>query len=313
MERGSYVRIGESDRRLTSEEVQQVVADRGQPQFDHEVILEANQADLAENAVAAYVHRTRVTNPRIFVDEPDDVVLRMTKVLARGSDGKEHPTLAGLLSMGRYPQQFFPQLNLTFVHYPTPSGEAGRDGVRFLDNARLDGPIPEMAAEALNVIRRNMTRRAFITGEGRRDMWEYPPEALREAVVNALVHRDLSPGSRGIQVQIEMYPDRLRIMNPGGLFGGLDIDRLGEEGRSSARNGLLMKLLEDVPVPNDDRTVCENRGSGIRAMLAALRQAGMGPPRFKDSTTAFEVVLPNHTLLDDEAVLAPTARPGGAA
>jgi ATP-dependent DNA helicase RecG len=133
-------------------------------------------------------------------------------------------------------------------------------------------------------------------------MWEYPPEALREAVVNALVHRDLSPGSRGIQIQIEMYPDRLRIMNPGGLFGALDIDRLGEEGRSSARNGLLMKLLEDVPVPNDDRTVCENRGSGIRAMLAALRQAGMGPPRFKDSTTAFEVVLPNHTLLDDEAV-----------
>lgn len=302
MERGSYLRVGESDRRLTSEEVQQVVADRGQPQFDHEVILEAGMDDLDAAAVSSFTQRARQSNSRVFGDEPTDVVLRMNKVLARGSDGMEHPTLAGLLSLGRYPQQFFPQLNVTFVHYPTASGEAGRDGVRFLDNVRLDGPLPLMAADALSVIRRNMSRRALITGEGRRDMWEYPPEALREAVVNALVHRDLSPGSRGIQVQIEMFPDRLRIMNPGGLFGAVDIDRLGEEGRSSARNGLLMKLLEEVPVPDEDRTVCENRGSGIRAMLAALRQAGMSPPRFKDSTTAFEVVLPNHTLLDQETV-----------
>lgn len=302
MERGSYLRVGESDRRLTSEEVQQVVADRGQPQFDHEVILEATKDDLDKTALAAYVQRARETNPRVFGDESAEVILRMNKVLARGSDGEQHPTLAGLLAMGRYPQQFFPQLNLTFVHYPTASGEAGRDGVRFLDNVRVDGPIPAMAADALNVIRRNMSRRALVTGEGRRDMWEYPPEALREAVVNALVHRDLGPGSRGNQVQIEMYPDRLRIMNPGGLFGAVNIERLGEEGRSSARNGLLMKLLEEVTVPDEDRTVCENRGSGIRAMLAALRQAGMSPPSFKDSTTAFEVVLPNHTLLDDETV-----------
>jgi ATP-dependent DNA helicase RecG len=129
-----------------------------------------------------------------------------------------------------------------------------------------------------------------------------PPEALREAIVNALVHRDLSPGSRGNQVQIEMYPDRLKIHNPGGLFGSIDIDHLGEEGRSSARNSLLMKLLEDVVVPGEDRTVCENRGSGIRAMISSLRQAGMSPPDFKDRITSFEVIMPNHALLDDETI-----------
>lgn len=302
LERGSYLRVGESDRRLTSEEVQQVVADRGQPQFDQEVVLEASIADLAPTAVNSYVSRVRQSNPRIFADESAEVILRMTKVVATGSDGDEHPTLGGLLALGRYPQQFFPQLNVTFVHYPTTTGESASDGVRFLDNVSIDGPIPGMATDALNAIRRNMTRRALITGEGRKDMWEYPPEALREAVVNALVHRDLSPGSRGSQVQIEMYPDRLRIMNSGGLFGAVDIDRLGEEGRSSARNGLLMKLLEEVEVPDEERTVCENRGSGIRAMMSALRQAGMSPPRFKDRTTSFEVELPNHTLLDEETV-----------
>ncbi|MBO3751050.1 hypothetical protein J5X84_33680 [Streptosporangiaceae bacterium NEAU-GS5] len=101
-------------------------------------------------------------------------------------------------------------------------------------------------------------------------VWEYPETALREALVNALAHRDLFLAARGGQVQIEMYPDRLVIRNPGGLYGALTVDDLGEEGVSSARNATLMRLLEDVPVPGETRTVCENRGSGIRAMLDAL-------------------------------------------
>lgn len=302
LERGSYIRVADGDRRLTSEEIQQIVADRGQPLFDQEAVVDASMADLDPPTVDNFVARMREANARVFRDQDRDSVLRMTKAVITTPDGAIHPTLAGLLALGRYPQQFFPQLNVTFVHYPTPSGESTSSGVRFLDNVSLDGPIPVMVADALDVVRRNMSRRALISGRGRRDMWEYPPEALREAIVNALVHRDLSPGSRGNQVQIEMYPDRLRIMNAGGLFGAIDLERLGEDGRSSARNSSLMRLLEEVQVPDDNRTVCENRGSGIRAMIAALRESGMSPPRFRDTTTSFEVVMPNHTLLDDEAV-----------
>lgn len=302
LQRGSYLRVGESDRRLTSEEVQQIVADRGQPMFDQEVVPGAGPADLDPSAVGAYLARLRRSNPRLFADETDETVLRLTKVLVRTAGGEDGVTLAGLLALARYPQQFFPQLNLTFVHYPTTSGAAAPGGVRFLDNVSLNGPLPLLASEALRVITRNMSRRALVAGVGRRDVWEYPPEAVREAVVNALVHRDLSPGARGTQVQVEMFPDRLRIGNPGGLFGPIDLDRLGEEGRSSARNSVLMKVLEDVVVPGEDRTVCENRGSGVRAMIAALRDAGMSVPRFRDGTTTFEVEMPNHTLLDEDTV-----------
>ncbi len=302
LERGSYVRVGESDRRLTSEEVQQLVADRGQPTFDMQIVDETALHDLDSAAVSTYLTRLRGAKGRIFGSESDEVVLRMTKITALRADGSEGVTLAGLLSLGRYPQQYLPQLNLTFVHYPTSSGEATSAGVRFLDNISIEGSIPAIVREALAAIQRNMSRRALISGEGRRDMWEYPPEALREAIVNALVHRDLSPGSRGTQVQVEMYPDRLRLTNPGGLFGSIDLALLGEEGRSSARNALLMKVLEDVAVPGEDRTVAENRGSGIRAMRAALRQAGMSPPDFRDRLTSFEVRMPNHTLLDEDTV-----------
>lgn len=71
---------------------------------------------------------------------------------------------------------------------------------------------------------------------------------------------------------------------------------------SSARNATLIRLLEDVPVPGETRTVCENRGSGIRAMLDALRSAGMSPPRFEDKISRFSVTFPNHTLLSAETI-----------
>lgn len=302
MNRGSFIRVGEGDRRLTPEEVQQLVADRGQPLFDSEVVEESSIDDLDKASVEAYIARLRDANPRLFADEDNLTVLRMTKVLARGRDSQNHPTLAGILALGKYPQQFFPQLNVTFVHYPTKSGESSTQGVRFLDNVSVNGSVPTMTQEVLRVITRNMSRRAMVTGSGRRDMWEYPPEALREAVANALVHRDLSPGSRGQQVQVEMYPDRLVVKNSGGLFGAVDISQLGEDGVSSARNSALMRILEDVPMPGEGRTVCENRGSGIRAMRAALRNAGMGLPVFRDRITSFDVELPNHSLLDDDTL-----------
>jgi ATP-dependent DNA helicase RecG len=298
--KGSYIRIGDGDRRLTTEEVQQLIADRGQPRFDHEVVADAELEDLDAKGIQVLLSRVRASNPRLFAAEHDETVLKMLGVIRKTPTGDLRPTLAGLLALGRYPQQYFPQLCLTFVHYPTNSGESGE--TRFLDNVRVDGAIPQIAREALAVIQRNMSRRALVSGSGRQDVWEYPPEALREAVVNALVHRDLSPGSRGTQVQVEMYPDRLRILNAGGLFGAVDISRLGEEGVSSSRNSLLLKILEDVVIPGESRTVCENRGSGIKTMRNELARAGMSPPRFHDRVTSFEVVMPNHTLFDEATV-----------
>jgi ATP-dependent DNA helicase RecG len=99
-----------------------------------------------------------------------------------------------------------------------------------------------------------------------------------------------------------MFPDRLVIRNPGGLFGPVSEDLLGEAGVSSSRNAVLLKALEDVCVPGEERTVCENRGSGIRAMLGALRKAGMGLPEFRDKISSFTVTFPNHSLMSVEVV-----------
>ncbi|WP_433827183.1 ATP-binding protein [Actinoplanes sp. CA-015351] len=300
--KGSFVRVSDGDRRLSTYEVQIMLSSRGQPRDDEQAVPGTRIGDLAQPAVDALIARLRTSRPYAFQDLDRLAVLRRAKVLVPDPEGKDEVSLAGLLALGTYPQEHFPQLMLTFVHYPTATGAELASGQRFLDNVALEGPIPLMARDALAAIRRNMSRRAVVADAGRQDIWEYPETALREAVVNALVHRDLSGGARGTQIQVEMYPDRLVIKSPGGLFGPITVDSLGEEGISSARNATLIKLLEDVPLPGETRTVCENRGSGIRSMLDALLGAGMSPPRFEDRVSSFIVTFPNHTLLSEETL-----------
>ena len=302
LNKGSYVRVHDGDQQLSSYEVQMMVANRGQPMDDLSPVVGATTADLDGVLVAEYIERVRSVRPHAFAGLDDEEVLRRASILLTDSHGEPQVSLAGLLSLGIYPQQYFPQLSVTLVVYPTEGGPDVISGTRFLDNVTLEGAIPQMARDALGAVRRNMRRRSTVAGVGRTDVWEYPEAALREAIVNALVHRDLSGPSRGTQVQIEMYPDRLLVKNPGGLYGPVSVSQLTEEGTSSSRNSFLLKILEDVSLPGENRTVCENRGSGIRTMVEALRHAGMTPPRFDDKISSFGVTFPNHALLNDGTV-----------
>ncbi|MGQ0774667.1 MAG: ATP-binding protein [Pseudonocardiales bacterium] len=299
---GSYIGIGDGDHRLSSYEVQLVLANRGQPRWDEEPVSRTGLDDFAPALVEVLMSRLRTRRPYAFGELDITAALRRLKALVPDASGNDVASLGGLLALGRYPQEHFPQLILTFVHYPLADGPDVITSKRFIDNVVAEGPIPIIVRDALIAVRKNMTRRSFVRGVGREDVWEYPTDALREAIVNALVHRDLSSDSRGSQVQIEMYPDRLMVHNPGGLFGSVTADRLGEEGVTSTRNAALLRILEDVAVPGTDRPVCENRGSGIRTMIAALRAARMTPPEFTDRLSRFTVTFPNHTLLGNDVV-----------
>lgn len=302
LSQGSFVRVGDGDRRLTAYEVQLMLANRGQPHEDEAPVPGTGVADLDPVLVEALLERLRTRRPYAFSELDDIAALRRAKVLVSDEKDGIVASVGGLLALGRYPQEHFPQLMLTFVHYPTPDGADLATGERFLDNTVAEGPIPVIVRDALVAVRKNMTRRSVVHGAGRADIWQYPEAALREAIVNALVHRDLSPDARGAQVQIEMYPDRLTIRNPGGLFGPVTEEQLGDEGVSSARNASLLRILEDVPLPGSAHAICENRGSGIRTMINALRAARMSLPAFKSRVSTFTVTFPNHTLLGDETI-----------
>lgn len=295
---GSYVRTFDGDRKLSTYEVHVLRSSGGQPNDDMAIVESATSADLDQTLVDALLTRLRSTRGHVFTTANDEEILDLMGVTVNG----EGVTLAGLLALGRFPQQFFPQLDVTFVAVPTSSGEPLDDGTRFLDNQSIDGPIPRMVAETLGALRRNMKRRSIVVGLGREDRWEYPEEAIREVVANALMHRDYHPLAQGTQVRVTLYPDRLEVSSPGGLHGPVSREDLFAEPVSSSRNARISKLLEDVEIESTGRTVCENRGSGLLATAAALRSAGIEPPTITDAVREFRVTIRNHGLLDDGAV-----------
>lgn len=299
---GSYTRGGDGDRLLTAYEIFMLHANRGQPKDDHEVVEEASPADLDQDAVGRLLCRVRQREPQAFGAVDDDTALVRLGVLRRTNAGVG-VTLAGLLTLGQWPQQYLPQLCVTFIAVPGTHKDAVPEGApRFTDNATIRGPLPQMIEETVRVILRNTRTAGYVRGLGRDDVGDYPVEALREAVTNALAHRDYSPLARGTQIQVELYVDRLVVRNPGGLFGTVTPDDLGQEGVSSSRNGYLIPLLADVYLPGTDQVVADNRGSGIPDMLARLRRANLTLPAFDSRLSRFTVTFPKHTLLTMETL-----------
>lgn len=289
---GAYLRTGDGDRRMTEAEIAMVYSSRTQPLYDHEAVRGATDGDLERTSLLRTLERARLGSA--YLRDADDLVaLHRLGVLSEPSAGAP-PTMAGLMAFGSYPQQFFPQLMVSVVVHPVGDNQ---DGARFVDNVSLRGSVPNMTAEALAVIRRHLSARAVIVDEGRADHLDYPLDAIREAVVNALMHRDYSPTSRGTQVQIELFPDRLTIRSPGGLYGGVIEDDLGESGISSSRNAVLANLLTDTYLPRTEQLVAENRASGIPTMIMQARRFGLPRPVFESSVSTFVVTLGRSELL----------------
>ena len=123
-------------------------------------------------------------------------------------------------------------------------GISRNDGERFIDNRRITEPIPDMLEEAVEFVRRNSRTKTIIDENGHRiDKPEYPMKAVREAILNALIHRDYSIYSENTPIRIEMYRDRMEIINCGGLYGRITIDALGKV-RPETRNAAISNMLE---------------------------------------------------------------------
>ena len=282
--KGSYVRAGESERKLTQYEVDRIVENKGQPSWDRTPVDEASLADLDAQLLSSFTEKQQAARAKTFADGMPTALQRLR--VMRG----EHPTLASLLTMGEYPQQYYPRLAVTFALYPGTGKGDVTEGFRLLDSARITGPIPEMVDEGVRLVEKNMRTAGLIEGVFRKDVPDYPAVAVREALVNALMHRDYSPTALGTPVQIDMYVDRLEISNPGGLFGGVTPENLGQPGVSTSRNQLLSTFLEDMHFSGGG-TVAENRGTGIAVMRSATAEALMPPPEFTNTLTHFTVTF----------------------
>lgn len=297
---GSFIRTGDGDRRLSTYEIDRLREEHRQPRWDEGVVEDATVDDLSTTLVDALLARQRVLRPQLFGNGGPADVLQRLRVVRVDASGVLRPTLAGILALGAFPQEFFPRLTVTFAVFPGSSKATvlhGRE--RMLDSRTLSGPLPQLVRDTVSLVASNMRVGAVVEGAFRRDVPDYPLAAVREAVTNALMHRDYSDLARGTQVQVNMYVDRLEILNPGGLYGTVTVDTLGKPGLSSTRNQRLSALLEDVAYP-DGGMVAENRGTGYATIEAELQRALLPPPVPLDEIGGFSLTFQRRRLTPDE-------------
>ena len=288
---GSYIRAGESDERMTEYEIYSYEAFRKKYRDDIREVTRASLAVLDPLLLGAYIDQIKREKPNLSTLTAEQIYELMS-ITRNGT-----VTLSSVLLFCRYPQAFFPQLGITAVSFPGEgTGEIGAAGERFRDNQRIEGTLPEMLERAIGFVQRNMRTKTIIdpVSGKREDRGDYPIVAVREAILNTLVHRDYSIHTEGMPIQIRMHPDRIEISNPGGIYGRIRVDQLGKV-QPDTRNPVIALAMEVLHLT-------ENRYSGIPTIQRAMRDFGLKPPVFSNERGMFTVILYNDSVRETEEI-----------
>jgi ATP-dependent DNA helicase RecG len=269
-----FVRSGTENRSLTGEEIRQLATSKSTGDFEMETVAGATRDDFDPEIVDEYLAKREARGaPRL-----GSLSELLFEIGAANRAGE--PTVAGIALFGANPQAFLPQSGIVFVKFAStePRGEDGNAGYGRRDE--LVGPLARMVERAWNIVWEEMRVGATVNALEREEVTEYPRFAVREALINAVAHRDYR--IRGRRIEIRMYVDRLEVISPGGLPGYITVDNLVEEHFS--RNPRIVNGLFQWGY-------IEELGLGIDRMIEDMVQAGHPPPRFRAMPYSFTVTL----------------------
>ena len=278
---GSFVRVGDADLLMTGYEIYNYEVYRRKIQDERRQVPSGIGANLNDAQVKLFLSKIQAKKPN-YANLSTEDTLTLCGLLRDGQ-----PTLAGLMLFGMFPQANFPGFGITAVVVPGyVMGNIAEDGARFIDNKRIEGTLPQLLEDAMAFVNRNIKVRTIIDDKGQRaDKTEYPLKAIREIILNALIHRDYSTHTESSPIRILFFSDRLEVENPGGLYGRLTINELGKVG-ADTRNPAIAAALEIL-------MDSENRFSGIPTMRQEMAAAGLPAPEFTSMRGVFRVTLYN--------------------
>ncbi len=267
---GALRRVGGTDQHCNEDDLLVLYQGRQHESFDAAIVPDSTLADLAPEALADYRQSRAEVNPDAQELRWSDSELLQALGCVKQQDDQWRPTVAGLLLFGTQQalRRCFPMTRVDYIRVPGRdwAPEAGR---RF-DSIELRDPLFRLIRRAQAAVLDDLPK-AFSLAEGdlqRRDTPAIPLSVIREAIVNALMHRNYRSAS---PLQIIRYSNRIEIRNPG--FSLKAREHLGEPG-SQQRNPRISAVLYDT-------RFAETKGSGIRAMRDAMRAAGLTPPLFE--------------------------------
>ncbi len=269
-----WTRTGANNRPLTTSELRQLLLDRSESGYESKPVAEASLEDLDEGRIGRYLDQVGLPPD---ADSLQALISRgcVTRLDAEGLPAAEPgPTVAGLLLFGRDPQRFVRSAEVICVRY---GGAVMSDEFVRQD---LGGTLADQLRQAEAFVAGNMRRGMRIRSLEREETTEYPLPVVREAIVNAIAHRDYS--IRGEGTRVLMFSDRLEVYSPGRLPGHVTLANLKDERYS--RNEAIVAVLSDLGY-------IERLGYGIDRMIATMQEAGLPEPLFEETSAGFRVTL----------------------
>lgn len=257
-------RVGRTNQELKINEVHRLLEETTNRTWDAVPFPDFTPDDASRRALNDYC--TRLQQP---VDADPMELWQNVGLLNRGV-----PTRATVLLFAKIPTHYFPNAQVKCARF------AGEDSVDFLDEKTFEGPIISQLFDALAFVRRNTREQIRITGDPQHErIPEYPEDAIREAITNAVVHRDYASTAT---VQIRVYDNRLEVWNPGLLPDTLTIADLYRKHTSHPRNSRLVLLFNRAHL-------IEHYGTGTLRIVSSCLAAGMPTPEFSQESGMFVV------------------------
>ncbi len=268
-----FIRVGSTSREASREELERMFQASGRLQYGLKPVSGATLEDLDRRRLRDYFGRV------LGWSAPADEAVEEWERLLRNLDlltvpsGQAVPTIDGMLLFGKTPKRFLPQSGIRALCYP---GTTPDYAVRADEDLR--GPMVPLCAEdgtiiesglveqALDFVKRNTEPTAYLEGGRRVDRPAYPDTVLREAIVNALVHRDYSIA--GTDILLAIYADRLEIVSPGRLPNTVTVEGM-KAGMRYARNQMLVNVMRDY-------RYVDFRGMGVREKIIPGMRAHNG-------------------------------------
>ena len=275
---GRYLgRQGARTQPLPARGLRRLLLERGVVQFESQIPPGASLDDLDDDKIDAYLNALDLPK----TGDVNQFLLRRGCLRSEGGDqvsssraADMQPTYAALLLFGKNPQQWLPNATILAARF---SGTTMAD--QFIKQD-ISGTLPDQLRQAEAFVRENMSQVVRMDGLTRQEVPEYPLEAVRELLVNAVAHRDYN--IQGDNVHLNIYADRIEVHSPGGLAGPVNIDNLLQARFS--RNAVLVQVLSDLGY-------VERLGYGLDRVMAVVRGHGLRPPQFEELAGTFRVSL----------------------
>jgi ATP-dependent DNA helicase RecG len=271
LEKGTYIRIGRSTIRATADMIEELKWQSRGLSFDAMPVYQAKINDLNSDKINDFLESRR-QKAKVKVDNE---ILRSYKLVTE-EHSQEFPTVAGVLLFGKDVNFFFSEAMIICTHF---SGTSERNVIATRD---CIGNLFEQFSEAYHFILSQLNRSFKIIGPRRDEQLEIPESAIRELLLNAIVHRNYHLRSPS---KIAIYEDRIEIFSPGGFptpFPNI------LQGLTDARNMTICKVFREAQY-------IEKLGSGIIEAFESYAKAGLSPPEIINNDNHVKCILPRGT------------------